>query len=288
MDARGTRVVRHDSEQGAWELVRAQPDPRLRGIMHEYEGYDETRSPKPVLRQEVPSTRVPLIVNFGSRWRLSASADGSGGHELRDSFVAGLAEWSTYVVPAGAAKCIQVNFTPIGAHLFLGLPMHELTNLVVDVDDVLARADRDLVARLEAAPSWESRFALVDTVIASRVASARRPAPEILWAWRALEHTNGSVRVGALAQRVGRSRRHLAVAFREHVGLTPKRFARVVRFSRAVGLIQRGRGGSFAELAYECGYFDQAHLIRDFREFAGTTPVEFARRVIPDGGISGA
>jgi AraC-like DNA-binding protein len=285
MDARPSRTVRDDSEHVAWELVRARPDPRLRGVVERYEGYVESASRTPLLRQEVPWTRVPMIVNFAARWRIGD--DGSSAGDRHDSFVAGLSESSAFVVAEDAARCLQVDFTPIGAHLFFGVPMHELTNRVIDVEDLLRRND-NLVARLEAAPTWDARFALLDDVIATRVSAARRPAPEILWAWRALEETNGAVPVGKLAERMGRSRRHLATRFREHVGLAPKTFARVVRFSRAVGLIQRGIGGSFAELAYECGYFDQAHLIRDFREFAGTTPVEFARRVIPDGGISGA
>jgi len=282
-----TRVLRHDSEHGCWELVLGRPDRRLRGLVHEYEGYVESGSPSPVLRQEVPSVHVPLILNFGARWRVAPSADRSDTSERRDSFVAGLYESSSFVVAEGAASCIQVDFTPIGAHLFFGVPMHELANRVVDADDVLGR-DANLIARLEAAPTWVARFALLDTVIASRVGLARRPAPEILWAWRALEHTNGAVRVGTLAAKTGRSRRHLIAGFREHVGLAPKTAARIIRFGRAVDLLQQRSELSFVELAQECGYFDQAHLNRDFREFAGTTPRELAARVIPDGGVLGA
>jgi AraC-like DNA-binding protein len=280
------RVLRHESELGTWEVVHRDPDRRLRGIVERYQGFVESGSPIPVPRQEVPWTRVPLIVNFGARWRIGDGASGAV-PQRHDSFVAGLSESSAYVVAEGAASCLQVDFTPIGAHLFFGTPMRELTNRVVDVDDVLGR-DGNLVARLEAAPTWDARFALIDEVIAARVGEARRPAPEILWAWRALEITNGAVRVATLAERVGRSRRHLAAQFREHVGLTPKTYARVARFSLAVKLLRVGRVESFAELAHECGYFDQAHLIRDFRQFAGTTPPEFAGRVLPDGGIRGA
>lgn len=279
-----TRVLHQDSEHGRWQLVLGRPDRRLRGFVHGYQGYDESGAPAPVLRQEVPSVRVPLIVNFEARWRIADSA--SGTPDLRDSFVAGLYERSTFVAAEGAARCIQVDFTPIGAHLFFGVPMHELSNRVVDVEDVLGR-DRNLVARLEAAPTWRASFALLDTVISSRLAGARRPAPEILWAWRALERTNGAVRVNTLAEKVGRSRRYLLAGFRDQVGLAPKTAARIIRFNGAVGLLERGLGIPFVELAQECGYFDQAHLIRDFREFAGTTPREFASRVMPGGGVLG-
>jgi AraC-like DNA-binding protein len=276
-----TRVLHEDSEHGRWELVLGRPDRRLRAFVHGYQGYDETAAPAPVLRQEVPSVSVPLIVNFGARWRIADSVSGTG--DRRDSFVAGLHERSTFVAAEGAAQCIQVDFTPIGAHLFFGIPMHELSNRVVDVEDVLAR-DRNLVERLEDARSWHARFALLDAVISARLAAARRPAPDIVWAWRALVHTNGAVRVSALAEKVGRSRRHLNCGFREHIGVGPKTAARIVRFSRAVDLLGRRRI-PLVELAQECAYFDQAHMTREFREFAGTTPSEFASRLIPGGGV---
>ncbi len=285
MEGSPTETLRHESELGTWELVHGKPDPRLRGVVTRYEGFVESGSPTPVVRQEAPVPRVPLIVNFGARWQV---AGGRGlAPERHDSFVAGLSDTSAFVAAEGAAHCVQVDFTPIGARMFLGVPMHELTNRVVSVDDVLER-DSNIAARLEAAPTWEARFALLDELITARVADAPRPAPEILWAWRALERTNGSVPVGHLAEHIGRSRRHLTARFREQVGLGPKTFARVLRFSRAVALLQGGQRDSFAELAYECGYFDQSHLIRDFRAFAGTTPAEFARRLIPGGGVSGA
>ena len=92
-------------------------------------------------------------------------------------------------------------------------------------------------------------------------------APELEWAWRRLMETGGGVPVGALAQELGRSRRHLAASFREQIGMPPKALARLLRFERAV---ERLRGGAdLAELALDCGYYDQAHFNRDFRQFAG-------------------
>ncbi|HUF02533.1 MAG TPA: helix-turn-helix domain-containing protein, partial [Gaiellaceae bacterium] len=82
-----------------------------------------------------------------------------------------------------------------------------------------------------------------------------------------------------------RSRRHLVARFREHIGLPPKTVARILRFGRAVELMRRRTDLALAELAFECGYYDQAHLNRDFRAFAETTPTQLARRIVPDGGV---
>jgi AraC-like DNA-binding protein len=278
-------VLRHDSELDQWELVLRPPARRLRAFVGGYEGYVETRAPKPVLRQQVPATRLPLIFNFAERWHVGDSSDGSGRSELHDSFFAGLFDSSVFVAASGPATCLEVDLTPIGAHMLLGIPMHELANRVVDVEYVLPSSLRELPERLADARSWDARFTLLDDALAAVLADARKPSTEIVWAWNALVRTSGRVPVGALAEELGRSRRHLSARFREHVGLPPKVVARILRFRRAVDLLQKPPARSLAELAFECGYYDQAHLNRDFREFAGTSPGDFARRIAPDGGV---
>jgi AraC-like DNA-binding protein len=276
------RVLRHESELGAWELVRRAPSPKLRGYVVGYEGYVERSAPVQVLRQQVPVAQLPLIVNFGSRWAASETPDGR--RELHDSFFAGLFDRSTYVVPDGAASCVQVNLTPPGAHLLFGLPMHEVVNRIVALDDVAPHALVGLDSRLEDQPDWASRFELLDDVFAARLSRVRMPAPDIAWAWTALERTHGRAPIGWICDRVGRSRRHLARRFREEIGLPPKTVARIMRFEHAVSLLGR-RDAPLAEVAFECGYYDQAHMNRDFREFAGAPPALFAPRIVPDGGV---
>src|SRR5262245_53757053 len=109
MDARA-KTLRHESELGTWELVLRPPDERLRAFVGDYQGYVESGS-RPPLRQQAPTTWLPLIVNFDSPWQISASADGP--REEHGSFVAGLGDRSTYVAAAGPARCLQVNLTPL-------------------------------------------------------------------------------------------------------------------------------------------------------------------------------
>ena len=274
------RVLRHESELGSWELVSRAPDSRLVGYVREYEGYVESGTPAPV-RQQVPTPLLPLIVNFGSAWNIAASP--TGPQVAYDSFVAGLAVGSSYVSAAGPATCVQVNLTPLGAHMVFGIAMHDLANVVVSLDDALPRGTVQLTERLEALPNWDARFALLDTILLARLAAARQPSPDVAWAWSILERTHGRAPIGWICDRLGRSRRHLAQRFREQVGLPPKTVARIMRFDRAVSLL--GPDTELAAVAFECGYYDQAHLNRDFREFAGTSPGAFMRRITPDGGV---
>jgi AraC-like DNA-binding protein len=275
------RVLRHESELGAWELVRRAPSPKLHGYVVGYEGYVE-QGAAPVQRQQVPVAQLPLIVNFGSPWAASDTPDGT--RELHGSFFAGLFDRSTYVVADGAASCVQVNLTPLGAHLLFGLPMHEMVNRIVALDHVAPRAFGGLDSRLEDRPDWGGRFELLDDVFVARLSRVRTPAPDIAWAWTALERTHGRAPIGWICDRVGRSRRHLATRFREEIGLPPKTVARIMRFERAVSLLGR-RDAALAEIAFECGYYDQSHMNRDFREFAGAPPAAFAPRIVPDGGV---
>ena len=85
------------------------------------------------------------------------------------------------------------------------------------------------------------------------------------------------MRIGALAEAIGCSRKHLVSQFRAQVGLPPKSVARILRFERAEKLLSRS-GARPLEVALACGYFDQSHLIRDFRELAGATPGGRERR----------
>jgi hypothetical protein len=174
------RVLRHESELGSWELVTGTPMSRLRGLVCDYEGYMESGASAPVLRQQVPTPRIPLIVNFGAPWNVAEAEDGAP--RSHDSFIAGLGERSSFVAAAGSASCIQVNLTPLGAFMFLGLPMHELANRVVPLEDVLPRPVRGLAEQLEAARGWEQRFDLLDTCFVARFAEATAPSGDVPWA----------------------------------------------------------------------------------------------------------
>ena len=111
---------------------------------------------------------------------------------------------------------------------------------------------------------------------------ARPLVSEVERAWRILVATQGTVAVQDLVRDSGWSRRHFTARFTDHTGLPPKAFARILRFQRAANLLgQPGR--SLCEIALGCGYYDQAHLNRDFREFAGCTPTELRARRLPAG-----
>ena len=94
----------------------------------------------------------------------------------------------------------------------------------------------------------------------------------MLCAWTRIVNSGGLVPIRSLVDETGWSQKHLISQFREHIGLAPKMFARVMRFGSALDRLRRRDHASLTELALDCGYYDQAHLTRDFREFSGVTP----------------
>jgi len=279
-------VDRHESDAGSWEMTWRSAAPHLQDHVRRYCGYVEDG--RPLRRRELPSGDVTLIVSLGPTIRLRGlEQDGPG--ERHASFVAGLDDAVTVTEHDGVQHGIEVNLTPLGAFQAFGLPMSELARRVVPLEDLLGTEAGRLAERLDDARGWEARFELLDAVLAARVAEHRPASPDVAWAWRRLAETDGRIPIGALTEELRCSRRHLTSRFREQVGMPPKSFARILRFDRVVRRL-RGEGSArLAEIAHECGYYDQAHLNRDFRELAGSTPTEFLARLLPDGGgVSGA
>jgi AraC-like DNA-binding protein len=279
------RTTRHESALGQWEMCRAAPHPSLRACVLEYVGWFEHMS-NPLCRRELPSQVVPVIINFGAPVRIFHQDDLSRWTDY-GSFCAG--PWDTYVLvgSAGPSGGVQINFSMLGARLFLGRPLSALTNRVFALEDVLGRFARDLTAELHDAPTWEARFTILDRAIGARVSAARAPSNTVLWTWRRLVTTGGRASIGTIVEEAGCSQRHLIAQFRDEIGLTPKVLGRVLRFGRAVDTLRLGGGARLADVAADCGYYDQAHFSRDFRAFAGVTPTELVRSLMPDqGGFS--
>ena len=282
--AGSTRVLRHHSPLGEWELAVGRPAPRLEEYVTGYEDYVETAAPSAIRRREVPWPGVVLIINYRPAFRLTDPRHAFGPADY-GSFVAGLSDSYTIVESTGLSRCVQVNFTPLGAYRFLRLPMDSIANRAVELDDILGGEAQRFVAQLEDAGDPDARFALLDRFFAARIAAARAPSPGVVWAWQQLARSDDPPPIGAIAAELGWSPRWLIARFREQVGLPPKTLARIIRFHRVIRWLDGRDEVRWGELAARAGYYDQAHLNRDFLDLAGSTPGDFLRHRVPNGGV---
>lgn len=269
-------------------FVLAAPHPALLPYVDRYIGYAERVAAGELRRREVPISRAVLILGWGEPLTVTDPRAPRESPGPLASFATGL--WDSYAVTGtrGLGRGVQMMITPLGARRLFGLPLGELTNRTVDPADLPGRWLAPLAARLaetSGAGGWAARFALLDRALCDRLAATDPGDPRLAGAWRLLAGSGGRLGVAALAERVGWSRCHLSSTVRRELGLGPKTLARVLRFERAYDALGRAATDGWAAVAAECGYADQAHLIRDFREFAGATPVEVAARRLAAGGI---
>ncbi|SDF31650.1 helix-turn-helix domain-containing protein [Pseudonocardia oroxyli] len=256
------------------ELVSARPAPALRPLVDLYSGY-RMPAAAPGVHMGVAGGHLTFLLCLEGTVDIARMPDPDRSPGSFTSMVGGLHDAPAVITTGAAQTGLQLRLTWLGARVLLGTPASALTGDVVGLDDLIgARADR-LRARLAEAPTWRSRFALLDAALSRLAADARRPdpRPEVAYAWHRLTATGGTLRIAELAEEIGWSRRHLALCFRDETGLTPKSAARVIRFERACDLLRTGR--TLADTAATCGYADQPHLARDFRDLAGQTATDW-------------
>jgi len=260
--------------------VRA-PDPRLRGLLYrDLLGFEQEAATFSSWL-EPPRPAYTLMIDLEGSISLA-------GEPLPHAWIAGLSD--RYAVVGFDARryvSIDLELTPLGAWAVLGIPLDELKNQTLRLDDAFGTRARRLQDELHDAPDWDARFDITERFLRERAQAGPRPTPAVAYALSRLWDTDGRERIEALAAQLGCSRRYLHARFREQVGLAPKAVARLIRFGAVRRRIERAPA-RWADIAYECGYADQPHLNRDFRELAGTTPTDFVSRLLPGyGGVIG-
>ena len=261
--------LRHEGGKEAWAWHRGVLHPRLRGRVVACAGF-EIRTAVEQNWREIPIPRVPLIISLDG----AIAVEQAGESRTLTSFVCGPDDGPTMTGLGTRWAGLQVDLTPPAAAAVLRLPLAELSRAVVPLEDLLGPAAVHLEERLVALDAWPERISLVQAFLVERLAGARELPAELHEAWRLMVADGGRSEVRDLADHVGWSRQHLSTRFSEELGLSPKRLARVVRLDHAATLARAG-GEGWSWIALECGYYDQAHMINEFRELAGCTPSEY-------------
>jgi AraC-like DNA-binding protein len=179
-------------------------------------------------------------------------------------------------------RVIGIQFRPGGAAPFLRMPVSEVANATYELDDVWPGEAGLLREELMAAAGVAAMFGILERTLLSRLRPVQLE-PGIAFAAQWLATGRGDMRMDAVAERVGMGSRPFLERFRAQTGLAPKAFQRVRRFQRVLQALHGGGRleGNFAGLAADCGYYDQAHFIHDFRRFAGMTPGAYLAAATP-------
>ncbi len=245
----------------------------LRGIVAGYSAYRQ-HGVAPLAHRGLPSPYLTLIFTFDVPLRVAAHPDPTQSPGCYRSLIGGLHTTPATITHDGDQAGVQVSLSPLGARALLGLPAGELAGTDLHGNELLGHRADEVCDRLEAATSWAERLSALDAVLTTMLdGQARLPAPEVCRAWQLVVGSGGRLRVADLARDVGWSTRHLQSRFRTETGLTPKEALRVTRFDRLRRRLRPWSG--LAQAAAAGGYYDQAHLAREFRMLAGCSPSEW-------------
>jgi len=272
-------TARGDFPGGSWTFSTWRP-PHLAGLVDHIWAYSGPSSHR--RKRVFPNGRVELLINFGQPYRL---LDYRGADHCRIAWVGGPQVGPLLIHQPPHQNVMGVRLLPAGAYGLLARPMHDVVGLSVDLVDLVGPAAAELAERCDAARSVAARFRIVAEWIAARLARTRGMDEAIAWAVARLDESGGTVPIRELRAHVGMSKARLAGLFREQIGLTPKLYARVVRFHQTLGLLQAGGPGRLTDVALDGRYYDQPHMNAEFRALGGLTPSEFlaSRHPVGDG-----
>ena len=225
----------------------------------------EAASPERLL----PDGCVEMILNFGAPFREHRVGMRSELQPLR--FVVGQMTRPVLVSPTGSVSLLGVRFLPGGTLGILDIPPFELTNAIVPLSAISGSLDREICERVQETISLAEKVRIIENLLVRHMLARDERGASLRSAISSILLCGGQISVDRLANNTGISGRQLERRFVSEVGVGPKLLCRVLRFQQVFQAVERS-DRNWAKIAADCGYYDQAHLIRDFQQFAGQTP----------------
>jgi AraC-like DNA-binding protein len=223
-----------------------------------------------------PMPSAHLFINLGEPARLWDSDPSVPPALLADGWFMGVWTRRFLVEYPARVQLVGVHFKPWGLSPFVDVPATELRDRWVPVDAVWQRSVDRIRNQVGVLASATEMLRAVEAELRSRFAESPSHGLNLVQhTGGRLETFHGAVPVGALADAAGVSGNHLATLFKSHVGVTPKRVARIYRFARLILSVDALRPVDWSDLAQTAGYFDRAHFSREFKDFTGHTPTEY-------------
>ncbi len=225
------------------------------------------------LEQILPDGIVELVFHFGDPF-ITHESDGTS-YVQPASFAISQMKKFIHIESDGHVGLIAVRFFPWGAYHFFDTLISSFLDAFVSTEVLWEDHHEEATEKVRSAPSHRERLQFVEQFLLARLKEHRRSDPAVDEAIKLCRVERGRLLVKELCERVELSRKQLERRFLGSIGTTPKVFCRVSRFLDVFHHLQTFRGRSLTELTHECGYFDQAHFIREFKEFSGFTPKQF-------------
>jgi AraC-like DNA-binding protein len=238
-----------------------------------YIGYWQHTTGEPHRSTALPRGAVTIVIELSGQEQMEFAAVGEPALQVPAAIVTG-AGTTSYVTRIDPGQTVMtVHFRPAGARAFLGMPLSELQDRCIGIDDIFGASSRTLREQLTETTSAAGRVALVEQFLLSHMQFHDQ------WIYRLLARLDAepSITVAEVCALTAMSPKRLTAVFGADVGLTPKTYLRVRRLQAVLRRLAAGTQHG-ADIAADLGYFDQAHFVRDFRSFTAITPSQYPRR----------
>lgn len=226
----------------------------------------------PSVFRVLPDTCVELFVSYSNE--PIATITGKTTFANRQSFV--VFRMSNFMDVQMQAKtgCIAVCFYPGASYHFFSQPIHEVADTVTELTHFWKNMATEMEERVSEATNNHERVAIIQHYLIKQLAKKREDDQAIQYCLGQINYLKGQVSVVELSHKVNISQRQLSRRFNHCVGLSPKEFAKINRFIHSLAQLKKYPSVSLTEVAYESGYYDQAHFIHTYKEYTGITPSE--------------
>jgi len=222
----------------------------------------------------LPDGCTELVFNLGEPF---TQHDLDGNTEIQPlTLLVGQMRRHLLIAPTGRVQLVGVRFWPGGAYPFLRLPQYEIADSVLALDFVWGVLARELESKIREARSTSEIVREIEAAMLARLSQFRGHDEAEMKAIALILRSGGCVPIESLAEQMGISFRKLDRRFNARVGLPPKTLCRIIRFQRALRMIERESvRPDWVRIALECGYYDQPHFIKEFKAFSGTEPTTY-------------
>ncbi|MDP9178396.1 MAG: helix-turn-helix domain-containing protein [Gemmatimonadota bacterium] len=225
--------------------------------------------------QIMPDGIVEIVFHWGDPWH---TFEDNRRFLQPQSFAISMMRKLVEIESAGRTGFISVRFYPWGAYHFFAEPIRNFLDQTIPCERLWPELVDGLMKDLSADGPIEGRIDIVQSFLLDRLRENRRDQPEIDDAIRLIRDSQGRLSIAEICERTSLSKKQLERRFLASIGTTPKIFSRISRFLAICHHLKEHSDRSLTGIAYECGFYDQAHFIKEFKEFSGLTPKEFFRR----------
>lgn len=240
-----------------------------------YDGYN----PQHTMEKLLPAGDIELVIDLDDcPKRLFDKEDQNRYEYKKRCWISGMQSDYLIIEATPQSSMMGVHFKPGGAHPVFKFSIEEMLNSVIELEDIWGHQIKSCWERLMETPGPAQKFEVLEGFLIRQLSDKVERNPIIDTTLPYLQQAGEMPSIGTLAQKARVSHKHLIRTYNKVVGMRPKLLSRIYKFQKTIQMLEQNKGIQWTALAYECGYYDQAHFIKEFKSFSGFNPSTYLDR----------